>query len=60
MRKLLLAGFAILLLAASTLSACIWLPADEGYRHEGPYERDRGDHHRDHHEHHDEDRDYRR
>jgi len=59
MKKLLMFKFVLPLLAASMLSACIWLPPDEGYRHDDSYEKDRGDHHHDHHEHHDEDRDYR-
>jgi hypothetical protein len=42
MKKSLLVGMAIMLLITSTLSGCILVPVDDGYRGENHHERDRG------------------
>lgn len=44
MKKSLLVGMAVLLLITSTLSGCILVPEDDGYRGENHHERDRGGH----------------
>jgi hypothetical protein len=59
MKKSLLAGLAILLLATTTLPGCILVPVDDGYNRGESHERERGDHHGDHHDRH-EDHDERR
>lgn len=43
MKKTLVAGIAILLLMISTLSGCILVPVDDGYRRGGGEDHHRGD-----------------
>lgn len=44
MKKTLLVGMAILMLVASTLSGCLLVPVDDGYRGDNHRDRDRGVH----------------
>jgi len=52
MKKVLLAGMALLLLTTSLLSGCLWVPVEEDNRRGDYRERDRGEHRGEHHEDH--------
>ena len=53
MNKSILVKLAILVMTASALSGCLWVPVDEGPRHGEYRERDHGDHHGEHQDRHD-------